>query len=445
MSAASWAIILGAAPSAFGTQELPATGTSGVATFESIGLRWSPGTNPGSAGCQVRFKKATESAYRPGLALWYDARNSECRGSLVHLTPDTSYDIQLGLPGQTYSRGLTVKTWSESFPIARTVYVTSSSQTLNITSGGSATGYVLYTPAPGTQAVIDVANGAANNVNIQAPYVIVRGLTLKGAQQNGINISEAAHDIVVENNDISGWGRSSGTQSSQGYTIGADYDAGVYAKCSNQGLVRAVIQRNRIHDPRYGANSWTDGHPHGPQGITIYSCGGNNVYRYNEIYSTPGKTTGHYYNDGMGGGDNFSTIGFPNSDSDIYDNRIENTWDDCVEAEGGDRNSRIWGNYCNNTATGIASTVVATGPLYIFRNVYNRSRMLEGTPLDSDTRNVFAKSGTQSSTIGDGRRYIFHNTLLQATQSGVTRGLGAGWGIGMAGLNITNTVSRNNI
>jgi len=36
-----------------------------------------------------------------------------------------------------------------------------------------------------------------------------------------------------------------------------------------------TIQRNKIHDPRYSANSWTDGHPLGPQGVTISFCGGN--------------------------------------------------------------------------------------------------------------------------------------------------------------------------
>jgi hypothetical protein len=89
--------------------------------------------------------------------------------------------------------------------------------------------------------------------------------------------------------------------------------------------------------------------------------------------------------------------------------------------------------------------VNSAGPLYIFRNVYNRSRMLEGTALDSDNRNTFFKSGSQSSTLGDGRRYLFHNTALQATQAGSVYGLGASSGIRNAGLTLTNTVSRNNI
>jgi len=54
------------------------------------------------------------------------------------------------------------------------------------------------------------------------------------------------------------------------------------------------------------------------------------VFRYNEIWSS----SSHYYNDGIGGGENFSTKGFPNSDSDVYGNRISQTYDDGIESEG---------------------------------------------------------------------------------------------------------------
>jgi hypothetical protein len=172
-------------------------------------------------------------------------------------------------------------------------------------------------------------------------------------------------------------------------------------------------------------------------------CGGQHVLRYNEVFSADGTK---YLNDGFGGSENFSEIGFPSADTDIYGNKISHVWDDAIEAEGGMRNVRIWGNYLDQTATGIATTVVHHGPAYIFRNVYNRSRMKSQKALDSDDRSNFAKSGTQSG-FGDGRRYIFHNTLLQAVQSGATYPLGVGGGIIAAGTSspVTNTMSRNNI
>jgi hypothetical protein len=101
----------------------------------------------------------------------------------------------------------------------------------------------------------------------------------------------------------------------------------------------------------------------------------------------------------------------------------------------------------DQTTTGVASSVDHWGPLYIFRNVYNRSRQLSEVALDSDDRNNFAKSGS-SSQYGGGRRYVLHNTLLQADPpAGSVYPLGAGGGVHAAGSTepMTNTVTRNNI
>src|SRR6185503_20191034 len=243
------------------------------------------------------------------------------------------------------------------------------------------------------------------------------------------------HDVVIEDNDISGWGRT------RDGTWGTDMDSGVRAICSSEELTRVTVQRNKIHDPRYPANSWAVAHPAGPQGITFSYCGGNSVYRWNEIYSAQ-----NHFNDGMGGEDNFSTAGFPNKDSDIYGNRVEMTWDDGIEAEGGNQNVRIWGNYINRTATGIASTVDSVGPMYIFRNVWNRNQFIEGASCDSDQKQPMFKSGS-SGDFNNGRRYLFHNTMLQAQASGCTNGLGGGAGVGGTGDTqlVHNTVSMNNI
>ena len=397
-----------------------------VATFESIGVYWKPPSDPGPGGCPVRYRKKDESAWKEGLPLWYDARNGECRGSLVQLAPGTQYEIEVG------GKQIVAATWSEKFPIAKTVKPVPQ----EIKEGGSKDGYVLY---DGTGQTIE---GGKFNVTISAPYVILRGMTLKGAEQDAIRLLEGAHDVVIEDNDISGWGRMNYVNS-KGWQVGVDMESGIRADCRKfpGKIERVIIQRNRIHDPRYGANSWSWGHPAGPQGVTISYCGGNHVIRYNEVTSSPG----HYFNDGIGGEDNFSDTGFPNADSDIYGNIVTHTWDDAIEAEGGNRNVRIWGNYLDETATGVATTVTHWGPVYIFRNVYNRSRMRYFSSYDADDRGPFFKSGTDLS-VGNGRRYIFHNTSLQPTQSGSSYGLGAGSGThGSSTDPMTNTVSRNNI
>src|SRR5258706_3586633 len=408
---------------------LPAAAQKAIATFESIGLYHTPAADPGAAGCPVRYRKSGESSWKEGFPLWFDARNRECRGSLVHLAPGTKYEVEIA------GQALTANTWDEKFPVSQTIKV-ESGKTLNITKGGTRDGYVLYT-GPAT---IDGQDAEQFNVVIAAPYVIVRGLTLKGAKQDAIRVNEGAHDVVIEDNDVSGWGRL--RNSGPGWQIGVDMDSGVRADCrrSPGKIERLIIQRNRIHDPRYGAHSWDYGHPAGRQGITISYCGGNHVLRNNEITSSDG----HYYNDGIGGEDNFSDTGFPNADSDIYGNVVTHVWDDAIEAEGGNRNVRMWGNYLDQTGTGIASTVTHWGPLYIFRNVYNHSPMRSQPPPDADDRGPFFKAGS-GDKYGNGRRYIFHNTAMQPTGSGQYP-LGAGTGIiGNSKQPLTNTVSRNNV
>ena len=402
-------------------------GVRAVPTYEAAGLYW---TNPGNvSSCQVQYRKQGESAWRQGLDMWYDAANGACKGSVVYLTPGTPYEAQMSAGGQTKS--VTFTTWANQYPVAGTVKVPSQSGTYDISRGGSASGYVVY---DGTGATID---GGDYNVTINASYVVVRGLTLKNAAQHGILISPNVHDVIIEDNDISNWGRT------RDGTWGTDMDSGIRAICKNEELVRTTIQRNKIHDPRYSANSWTDGHPAGPQGITYSYCGGNHVFRWNEIYSTTGK----HFNDAMGGEDNFSTGGFPNRDSDIYGNSISYTWDDGIESEGGNENVRIWGNYLDYTATGVASTVDSVGPLYIFRNVWNHNRFYANRAADSDDRQPMFKSGS-SADFNNGRRYLFHNTMLQPMDDGSqANGGGGGAGVGGTGDSqlVHNTVSMNNI
>ncbi len=411
-------------------QSLDSSGVRAVPTYESVGLYWDS-ANANSNGCNVQYRKQGSSTWSQGLNLWYDASTNQCRGSIVYLTPGTAYEAQIGVNG-AFTKGITFTTWSNSLPVAQTIKVPSGSTTLNITAGGSASGYIVY---DGTGSTLDAQNNAATNINVNASYVIVRGFTLKGAQQHGILIDKNQHDVVIEDNDISGWGRT------RDGTWGTDMDSGIRAICSAEELTRVTIQRNKIHDPRYPANSWAVAHPAGPQGITFSFCGGNNVFRWNEIYSSQ-----NHFNDGIGGEDNFSTAGFPNKDSDLYGNKINHAWDDGMEIEGGDQNVRVWGNYVDQTGTGISSTIDSVGPLYIFRNVWDRNQFIEGAACDSDQKQPMFKDGS-STDFGNGRRYLFHNTMLQRTQSGCQYGLGGGAGVGGTGDTqlVHNTVSMNNI
>lgn len=70
-----------------------------VPTFESAGLYWKPSTNDGSAACELRYRVAGTTDWQEGFPLWFDGRShefgGEYRGSLVHLQPGTTYEVQV--------------------------------------------------------------------------------------------------------------------------------------------------------------------------------------------------------------------------------------------------------------------------------------------------------------------------------------------------------------
>jgi len=333
---------------------------------------------------------------------------------------------------------LIAETWSEDFPIAKTVYLPAgtTNQALEITESGSPDGYILYTHPAGESSTIDVNDQEDSCIYVSASYIIIRGLTLREASIHGIRILNNVHDVVIEGCDISGWGRL------QEGEFGYNLDAAVYSNAPN--IERIIVQRNKLHHPRADTNSWKESartiprnthHPLGPVAIVFKprnERAGHFVIRYNEIYSDED----HYYNDCMGETKNFSYTGFPIRDTDIYCNYVANCWDDGIEVEGANCNVRIWGNYITETAIKIATQSVSVGPLYIWRNVFGIGRV---GPNHNYGWRAF-KSGDVNGW-GGGKTYIFHNTILQPSppDHGSRHGIRAHDAI------LTNTCTRNNI
>ena len=404
-----------------------------VPTFECLGLYWKAPAGAADKRCEVRYRVAGTKDWKAALPLWFDPRNQEYRGSIVHLRPGTPYEVSLQLEGTTTPASLPARTWSETFSIGRTIAVSGqSSETLTITESGSPEGYLLYAGGSGP-ATIDVTNQADHCVVIKGSYVVLRGLTLRNARVHGILLSEGVHDVVIEGCDISGWGRIE----PDGW--GRDYDSAIYSR--NPALTRVIIQRNRMHHPRSNSNNWKQdrrpgrrepSHPEGPQAICFWNSEGNHVIRYNTVYSDDD----HQYNDIFGAGENFSRRGFPNRDSDIYGNRLSHCWDDAIESEGANCNVRIWGNYVSDNLVGIATASTSIGPLYVWRNLNAISRVSPG-----GSGGAFLKV---SDKVGGGRIYVFHNTVLQPASSSGGNALGAAVGLGWGGT-MTNVTSRNNI
>lgn len=375
-----------------------------VPTFESLGLYYN--RMAAKEAPRVRYRVAGASAWREGHPLVYDQREHQYRGSLVQLKADTLYDIRIEADGQPVE--FQERTWSEQFPIGKTTALPdgTTDQTVYVKEGGSATGWHVLMPEPGKKFVSDVFNLSDYNVVVEADYVILRGLELRGAGIHGVLIREGVQHVVIEDCHITGWGRLGGARV---WGVFNGSDSAVYAERDAGHL---VIQRNLIDYPRGGANDWESGHPSGPQGISLIDSRGSNVIRYNTIRSTDD----HGYNDGIGGSSNYSFKGSPNRDSDIYGNIVANCWDDAIESEGANSNVRIWSNYIHHTFTHVATAATAMGPLYIFRNVFGESRITHGDPsggtMIKTGMNYMTIDGERVST-GLGHRFIYHNTALQ--------------------------------
>ncbi|MFC1634849.1 LamG-like jellyroll fold domain-containing protein [Planctomycetota bacterium] len=416
---------------------------SAVPTFHCIGIYWSPQDGRSDNVCQVHYRSVGSANWKEALPLWYDDRGvggyaPGYRGSIVNLDPGTLYEIKLELLDTGTEGEFIAETWSEDFPVAQTVYLPAgtTNRPLEITESGSPDGYILYTHPEGESSTIDVSNQEDSCIYVSASYIIIRGLTLRDASIHGIRILNNVHDVVIEECDISGWGRL------QEGEWGHNNDAAVFSDSPN--IERIIVQRNKLHHPRPDTNSWKEPartipinthHPMGPQAITFKprnERAGHFVIRYNEIYSDED----HYYNDCMGETKNFSYTGFPIRDTDIYGNYVANCWDDGIEVEGANCNVRIWGNYITETAIKIATQSVSVGPLYIWRNVFGISRV---GPNDNYGWRAFKSGDVQG--WGGGKTYIFHNTILQPPPPDH----GSRHGINAHDAGLTNTCTRNNV
>lgn len=367
-----------------------------VATFECAGIYWKV-TDGGP--CRIKYKEESVGTWKDGLDLVYDARDGEYRGSIIGLSPDTGYQVELSTNNS--KTRLTFKTRSDKFPVGKiTVLPEGESDTpIIITESGTPGAYHLIAVPSNSKTIINLKNVSRCGIEIDADYVIIRGVEIRNPAIHGILIRKDRHDIVIEHCYITFWGRIGGPKTYGNLEGGSD--SGIYAETGTGNL---TIQRNLIEDPRGASNDWETGHPDGPQGISIIESLGGNVIRFNDIVSTED----HGFNDGIGGGNNFSFTGNINRDSDIHGNIIRNAWDDAIESEGGNMNVRIWGNFIHFFYNGIATASTSKGPLYIFRNVSRESRAGHRNSMGG----ALVKTGERNE-FGGGRRYVFHNTILQ--------------------------------
>lgn len=401
------------------TQDDPAKGFA-VPTFHCLGLYWSPPGGAADKTVSVRYRKEGAPSWKDALPLRYnpiantDDDLADYRGSIVDLTPGTAYEVELSLDATTTT--VRASTWSETFPVGEVVPVGDGEQPLAITQSGTPGAYRVY---DGRGATIDVRHKHDSCITINASYVIVRGFTLKGAGASAHSKATGAvqiaggRNIVIEDCDISGWGR---VDPKTGF--GVDCESAIYSRSA--GLRQLVVQCCKLHHPATDSNHWREPqyptHPGGPQAISLFNTAGNHVLRYNECWSDPD----HMFNDGIGGGSNGSYKGAPGPDSDVYGNVVMHCWDDGLEVEGGNRNTRVWDNYLAQHHMGIANAATSIGPLYLWRNVAARSQQHP----EGGGGNFIKMGYAGSDEWMTGHIYVFHNTVFRADEWLPTGGLG---------------------
>ncbi len=389
-----------------------------VPTYECAGFYWH---TPQDGPCTITYKEKSQKDWKKGLDLVYDSRDGEYRGSIFNLSPNTAYQAEL-VSGKS-RKAIEFTTKNDRFPVGKvtTLKAGETDSMVVITESGTPGAYHLVTVPAGRSSVLNLKNVFKYGIDIDADYVIVSGIEVRNAQVHGIIIRKNRRDVVIEQCHITFWGRMGGPHTYGNFEGG--FDSGIYGETGSGNL---TIQRNLIEDPRGASNDWETGHPDGPQGISLIESSGGNVIRYNDIISSED----HGYNDGIGGSNNFSWTGNMNRDSDIHGNIIRNCWDDAIESEGGNTNVRIWCNYIDLFYNGIATASTSKGPLYIIRNVSGVSRTSHWNTIGGS----LIKTGEREE-YGGGRKYVFHNTILQP--DGVNN-------VFSGGVN-PNCISRNNI
>jgi hypothetical protein len=417
---------------------------TGVATFESIGVYVDyDGDDDGDATCSLEYRVQGAGSWSDGQDLWNDTAEDEFRGSLVHLQSGSTYDVRItvndpdGNPGQTVYTSV-VDTWSEIFPVGVVTNVTDSGH-LTISTSGTSGAYRVYQPAGGS--------GTITGVTVDANYVVVRNFTISnpaggGSNGHGVHVYGGRHDVVIEHNEITAWGRSGvGVVCNPAGWCDKDEPVPVYCVKNfnwqdNSGVFvgpdayRVIIQNNEIHDPNGRSALWWEYtfscHTAGPQGISFSETLGNHVVRYNDIHSRdtydPGTGYANWYNDVIGGqynrcvgcaDDDAEFNGSLYGDTDIYGNILQDAGDDALEIEGRNRNVRVWNNVLARSNRGLSTCESRWGPLYAWKNFfgpYDWENLSDRSNLSGheSMKDCYSSNANLSHTAGP--RYYYHNT-----------------------------------
>lgn len=397
--------------------------------------------------CTVQYKKHTESTWLDGLELFWHPYDHEFKGSVVHLAPDTVYDFKLTCNGITKTISMKTLCEPDNLPINSTTIIYSSTTKLDYTSltSGSALGYNVY-DGQNTATISGSLNPAVRFMD--RSYIILKNFIIDGAY-NPIAVRGNCKNVILQNitfRNVNGQYESSGVASKSSHMILV-----VALKTTDNTRVRRLtIEKCKVENLNYSANTWFEYHPdpsvnsdyttkHPAGSCAVRIQGGMEkqlIVRYNEFCSSDGKFYEDVIQAQIGGG-----FG---EDSDIYGNYLEYAADDGIEPDEGGMNNRLFGNYIGNCLVGVSSQSLRYGPLYVFRNIYEKVAPVYATSLDTTYGGEFAKIGPGAAWMEKMEshyplEYWFNNTILNRDSEGCYNGF-----YGVSGPK-PNIVIKNNI
>jgi len=327
----------------------------------------------------VKFRESGTNLWLPALELAWEPIYGAFSGSIVHLQPETDYEVEIlvtDYEGTTELYSFDFKTRPNSPPIdPEKIYYLSDIysggqldlEALNIQ--GSENGYAKII---GDGQVIEASSDFLSAVNIGSQsYIMLENLTIKGGERYGI-FAKNTHNIWIKGCDISEYGRiASVYKNNKGYSSETsnspiNYDSGIYLE--KTGI--SVVEECEIYNPNHSANHWGYGHPNGPNALQVYAYHPDEAYRgqmivrNNRFYGT----ATHRFNDVIEGRKNFWRNGGFVRDSAIYGNYLAYANDDLIEIDGGQRNVLVYENEITQGYAGISIAPNRLGPSYVFHN-----------------------------------------------------------------------------
>ncbi|WP_438864522.1 right-handed parallel beta-helix repeat-containing protein [Neptunicella sp.] len=378
---------------------------------------------------EIRFRQTGSDTWQKALQLQWDPVRSALSGSIVHLQPDTQYDVEI----TRYNAHKLLDTHLESFVTRANsppvdpdkVYQLSDIyhggrldiEALNI--HGSAKGWAKIVGDAQTPVIASDDDNSAIKIGNNS-YILFENITVVGGRKNAIN-SYKAHHLWFNGCDISGWGRAPAIEKN-GHYFELETDQEPINYDSAFALMRTgvvVVEHCTVHSPRAKASHWGNGHPKGPNAYLAWAnhpnpdFKGQIVIRHNRFFGT----AEHRFNDVIEGDANARMWGGFVRDSAIYDNYLAYANDDVVELDGGQSNVLFYNNEVEQGYCGVSAIPNQLGPSYIFNNyIHNlgdeRGRAWTGIKLGG----VFAAPA--------GKTLIFENLMVNNSANGIA---GAGF------------------